>query len=72
MPVTGHRDELRVKHENQAGFVAMSRDHVTEEDVLMFTRVQELSAQVSKHGKCGNFRLIIRMKVSLIGGLRIP
>uniref|UniRef100_A0A667YY01 histone acetyltransferase n=1 Tax=Myripristis murdjan TaxID=586833 RepID=A0A667YY01_9TELE len=31
--------------EAQAGFVAMSRDHVTDEDVEMFTRVQELSAQ---------------------------
>uniref|UniRef100_A0A667Z5Q1 histone acetyltransferase n=1 Tax=Myripristis murdjan TaxID=586833 RepID=A0A667Z5Q1_9TELE len=36
---------LRVKQEAQAGFVAMSRDHVTDEDVEMFTRVQELSAQ---------------------------
>ncbi|XP_053196876.1 histone acetyltransferase KAT6B isoform X2 [Scomber japonicus] len=41
----GHNGELRVKQEAQTDFAAMSRDHVTEEDVEMFTRVQELAAQ---------------------------
>lgn len=57
MPVTGHMGELRVKQEAQAGFVAMSRDHVTDEDVEMFTRVQELSAQVRKLAKDLSFFL---------------
>lgn len=51
MPVTGHNGELRVKQEVQADFAAMSRDHVTEEDIESFTRVQELAAQVRKLGK---------------------
>uniref|UniRef100_A0A8C6PP73 histone acetyltransferase n=1 Tax=Nothobranchius furzeri TaxID=105023 RepID=A0A8C6PP73_NOTFU len=37
--------DLRVKQEVQAEFVATSREHVTEEDIEMFTRVQELTAQ---------------------------
>ncbi|XP_047464465.1 histone acetyltransferase KAT6B isoform X2 [Mugil cephalus] len=41
----GHSDELRVKQEARADFAAMSRDHVTEEDVETFTRVQDLAAQ---------------------------
>lgn len=52
MPVTGHNGELRVKQEAQTDFAAMSRDHVTEEDVEMFTRVQELAAQVRKLCEC--------------------
>lgn len=46
MPVTGHNVELRVKQEAQADFAAMSRDHVTEEDIEAFTSVQEQAAQV--------------------------
>uniref|UniRef100_A0A1A8F158 histone acetyltransferase n=1 Tax=Nothobranchius korthausae TaxID=1143690 RepID=A0A1A8F158_9TELE len=41
----GHGAELRVKQEVQAEFVATSREHVTEEDIEMFTRVQEVTAQ---------------------------
>ncbi|XP_061564469.1 histone acetyltransferase KAT6B isoform X2 [Cololabis saira] len=41
----GHNKELHVKQEARADFVAMFRDHVTEEDIETFTRVQELSAQ---------------------------
>ncbi|XP_055360249.1 histone acetyltransferase KAT6B isoform X2 [Betta splendens] len=41
----GHNRELRVKQEAQMDFVAMSRDHVTEEDIETFTHVQELAAQ---------------------------
>ncbi|XP_028287877.1 histone acetyltransferase KAT6B isoform X4 [Parambassis ranga] len=41
----GHNRELHVKQEVQADFVAMSRDHVTEEDIETFTHVQELAAQ---------------------------
>ncbi|XP_008277364.1 histone acetyltransferase KAT6B isoform X2 [Stegastes partitus] len=41
----GHNGELHVKQEAQAEFVAMSRDHVTEEDIETFTRVQQHAAQ---------------------------
>ncbi|XP_067344883.1 histone acetyltransferase KAT6B isoform X2 [Channa argus] len=37
--------EPHVKEEAQIDFAAMSRDHVTEEDIETFTRVQELAAQ---------------------------
>lgn len=46
MLVTGLNWELHVKQEAQMDFVAMSRDHVTEEDIETFTHVQELAAQV--------------------------
>lgn len=51
MPVTGHNGELRVKQEAQADFAAMSRDHITEEDIETFTHVQELAVQVRNWGK---------------------
>lgn len=35
-----------MKQEAQTDLAAMSRDHVTEEDVETFRRVQELAAQV--------------------------
>lgn len=57
VPVTGHSDELHVKQEAQADFAAMSRDHVTEEDIETFTRVQELAAQV-RQVECKMFILI--------------
>ncbi|TNN82421.1 Histone acetyltransferase KAT6B [Liparis tanakae] len=41
----GHNGELRVKQEAQADFAAMSRDHVTEEDVEVFAHVQDAAAQ---------------------------
>ncbi|XP_032430331.1 histone acetyltransferase KAT6B isoform X2 [Xiphophorus hellerii] len=41
----GHLSKLHVKQEAQADLAAMSRDHVSEEDVENFTRVQELAAQ---------------------------
>ncbi|XP_072229148.1 histone acetyltransferase KAT6B isoform X3 [Leuresthes tenuis] len=50
----GHDVEQHVKREAPADFVAMSRDHVTEEDIETFTRVQELAAQVRKLG--GNIK----------------
>lgn len=51
VPVTGHNGELRVKQETQLDFAAMSRDHVTEDDIETFTRVQELATQVRVQGK---------------------
>lgn len=51
MPVTGHNGELRVKQEAHADFAAMSRDHVTEEDIETFTHVQEVAVQVRQLGK---------------------
>ncbi|CAJ1080329.1 histone acetyltransferase KAT6B isoform X2 [Xyrichtys novacula] len=41
----GHNGELRVKQETRVEFAAMSRDHVTEEDIETFMRVQEVAAQ---------------------------
>ncbi|CAB1338627.1 unnamed protein product [Coregonus sp. 'balchen'] len=41
--VVGSEGGLRVKQE--PGFVAVSREHVTEEDVEIFSQVQELSSQ---------------------------
>lgn len=50
MPATGHNGELRVKQEARADFAAMSRDHVTDEDIETFMRVQEQAVQVRKDG----------------------
>ncbi|XP_034563142.1 histone acetyltransferase KAT6B isoform X2 [Notolabrus celidotus] len=41
----GHNGELCVKQEARAEFAAMSREHVTEEDIETFTDVQERAAQ---------------------------
>uniref|UniRef100_A0A3Q2PD44 histone acetyltransferase n=1 Tax=Fundulus heteroclitus TaxID=8078 RepID=A0A3Q2PD44_FUNHE len=41
----GHLGRLHVKQEAPADLAAMSRDHVTEDDIETFTRVQELAAQ---------------------------
>ncbi|XP_041671728.1 histone acetyltransferase KAT6B isoform X2 [Cheilinus undulatus] len=41
----GHNGELRVKQEAREELAAMSREHVTEEDIETFTHVQELAAQ---------------------------
>ncbi|XP_063749973.1 histone acetyltransferase KAT6B isoform X2 [Eleginops maclovinus] len=41
----GHNGELRVKQEAHADFAAMSRDHVTEEDIEAFMHVQEMAMQ---------------------------
>lgn len=46
MPVTGLNRELHVKQEARANYAAMSREHVTEEDIETFMHVQELAAQV--------------------------
>lgn len=54
MPVTGHLSKLHVKQEAQADLAAMSRDHVLEEDIETFTRVQELAAQVRNLINVGN------------------
>lgn len=59
MPVTGHNGELRVKQEARAEFAAMSRDHVTEEDMETFARVQELAAQVRKRAE--------KLRISVVG-----
>ncbi|XP_028332195.1 histone acetyltransferase KAT6B isoform X5 [Gouania willdenowi] len=40
-----HDGELRLQQEVRAEFVATRRDHVTEEDVETFARVQEIAAQ---------------------------
>lgn len=59
--VTGHNGELRVKQEAQADFAAMSRDHVTEEDIETFTHVQERAVQVRKLGKGLNILNILNI-----------
>ncbi|XP_061911510.1 histone acetyltransferase KAT6B isoform X2 [Entelurus aequoreus] len=41
----GHSGELRVKQEAGSSLAAMSRDHVTDEDIETFTRVREVAAQ---------------------------
>ncbi|XP_038128612.1 histone acetyltransferase KAT6B isoform X3 [Cyprinodon tularosa] len=41
----GHLGKLHVKQEAQEDSAAMCRDHVLEEDIEMFARVQELAAQ---------------------------
>ncbi|XP_061765720.1 histone acetyltransferase KAT6B isoform X2 [Nerophis ophidion] len=41
----GHSGELRVKQEAGSSLAAMSRDHVTDEDIETFTRVREVTAQ---------------------------
>lgn len=40
-----------MKQEVRANFAAMSRDHVSEEDIETFTHVQELAVQVRKLGE---------------------
>lgn len=49
VPVADHGPELHAKQRVQTHFVAMSGDHVTEEDVEIFAQVQELAAQVRSH-----------------------
>lgn len=51
VPATGHNRELHVKQEVRANFAAMSRDHVTEEDIETFTRVQDVALQVRRWEK---------------------
>ncbi|XP_054622486.1 histone acetyltransferase KAT6B isoform X2 [Dunckerocampus dactyliophorus] len=41
----GHNGEFQVKREATSSLAAMSRDHVTDEDIETFTRVQEVAAQ---------------------------
>lgn len=48
MPVTGLSRELHLKQEARASFAAMSREHVTEEDIETFMQVQEIATQVGK------------------------
>uniref|UniRef100_A0A8C9YH26 histone acetyltransferase n=1 Tax=Sander lucioperca TaxID=283035 RepID=A0A8C9YH26_SANLU len=54
-PGKGDLTDGRIKPENnhgkQADFAAMSRDHITEEDIETFTHVQELAVQVRNWGK---------------------
>nr|XP_029541376.1 histone acetyltransferase KAT6B-like [Oncorhynchus nerka] len=40
-----HGSEVGLRVKQEPGFVAVSREHVTEEDVEIFTQVQELSSQ---------------------------
>lgn len=48
MSVTGLSGELHLKQEARATFAAMSREHVTEEDIETFVHVRELATQVRK------------------------
>lgn len=48
MPVTGLSGELHLKQEARASFAAMSREHVTEEDIETFMHVQDIAMQVGK------------------------
>ncbi|XP_024140307.1 histone acetyltransferase KAT6B isoform X2 [Oryzias melastigma] len=47
-----HGPELHAKQRVQTHFVAMSGDHVTEEDVEIFAQVQELAAQKTGSLRC--------------------
>lgn len=46
--ITGLSGELHLKQEARATFAAMSREHVTEEDIETFVHVRELAMQVRK------------------------
>lgn len=46
--ITGLGGELHLKQEARATFAAMSREHVTEEDIETFVHVRELAMQVRK------------------------
>lgn len=46
--ITGLSGELHLKQEARATFAAMSREHVTEEDIETFMHVRELAMQVRK------------------------
>lgn len=48
VPVTGLSGELHLKQEARASFAAMSREHVTEEDIETFMHVQDIAMQVGK------------------------
>lgn len=48
VPVIGLSGELHLKQEARASFAAMSREHVTEEDIETFMHVQEIAMQVGK------------------------
>ncbi|KAM4715906.1 histone acetyltransferase KAT6B isoform 3-T4 [Anableps anableps] len=65
----GHLNKLHVKQEAQADLAAMSRDHVTEEDIETFTRVQELAAQ--KTGSLTNTDFVRRPAVIEFGKYEI-
>ncbi|XP_014845491.1 PREDICTED: histone acetyltransferase KAT6B isoform X2 [Poecilia mexicana] len=65
----GHLSTLHVKQEAQADLAAMSRDHVSEEDIETFTRVQELAAQ--KTGSLTNTDFVRRPAVIEFGKYEI-
>lgn len=46
--VTGLSGALHLKQEARASFAAMSREHVTEDDIKTFMHVQEIAMQVGK------------------------
>lgn len=46
--ITGLSGELHLKQEARATSAAMSREHVTEEDIETFVHVRELAMQVRK------------------------
>lgn len=48
MSITGLSGEVHLKQEARATFAAMSREHVTEEDIETFVHVRELAMQVRK------------------------
>uniref|UniRef100_A0A3Q2QKJ2 histone acetyltransferase n=1 Tax=Fundulus heteroclitus TaxID=8078 RepID=A0A3Q2QKJ2_FUNHE len=61
--------KLHVKQEAPADLAAMSRDHVTEDDIETFTRVQELAAQ--KTGSLTNTDFVRRPAVIEFGKYEI-
>uniref|UniRef100_A0A3Q2UBM3 histone acetyltransferase n=1 Tax=Fundulus heteroclitus TaxID=8078 RepID=A0A3Q2UBM3_FUNHE len=65
----GHLGRLHVKQEAPADLAAMSRDHVTEDDIETFTRVQELAAQ--KTGSLTNTDFVRRPAVIEFGKYEI-
>lgn len=64
VPVTGFSGELHLKQEAQATFAAMSREHVTEEDIETFMHVRELAMQVRKLVFLGTAPVFVFLQVN--------
>ncbi|MEQ2282430.1 hypothetical protein AMECASPLE_000646 [Ameca splendens] len=65
----GHLGKLHMKQEAPADLAAMSKDHVTEEDIETFARVQQLAAQ--KTGSLTNADFVRRPTVIEFGKYEI-
>ncbi|MED6234683.1 hypothetical protein ATANTOWER_026323 [Ataeniobius toweri] len=65
----GHLGKLHMKQEAPADLAAMSKDHVTEEDIETFARVQQLAAQ--KTGSLTNADFVRRPAVIEFGKYEI-